>query len=225
MLSNFLFSKPKNVGNAKCRPTIHRVSTNHWPIHRSSIDQLSAKCRRTKSYIGRDTCGTTIGRVSTECWPTIDRVSTAISTDISVDIWPTANKIRFLCHLYFNINACWFVVLKYNKFIRRVLSSPLFSPDFFNNLRFSFVVKIARQTLVLIESFQKTPEDCKTWFLVRLSFFKKGSIVRVGHMGAKEFMPFTLARIHLLSVAYKVNASRSSPEAFKWLVHYIIGNL
>ena len=167
MLSNFLFSKPKNVGNAKCRPTIHRVSTNYWPIHRSSIDQLStnyrrsvgevsAKCRRTKSYIGRDTCGTTIGRVSTECrptidrlstaistdcrpsvdrlstecWPTIDRVSTAISTDISVDIWPTVNKIRFLCHLYFNINACWLVVLKYNKFIRRVLSSPLFSPDF-----------------------------------------------------------------------------------------------
>ena len=222
--------------STECRPITDRyigqVSTNYRP----TIGEVSAKCRWTKSYIGRDTSGTTIGRVSTECrptidrlstecWPTIDRVSTAISTDISVDIWPTANKIRFLCHLYFNINACWLVVLKYNKFIRRVLSSPLFSPDFFNNLRFSFVVKIARQTLVLIESFQKTPEDCKTWFLVRLSFFKKGSIVRVGHMGAKEFMPFTLARIHLLSVAYKVNASRSSPEAFKWLVHYIIGNL
>ena len=53
-------------------------------------------------------------------------------------------------------------------------------PRFFNNLRFSFVVKIARQTLVLIESFQKTPEDCKTWFLVRLSFFKKG-VSCVGH--------------------------------------------
>ena len=112
MLSNFLFSKPKNVGNAKCRPTIDRVSTNYWPTHRSSIDQLStkyrwsvgemsAKCRWTKSYIGRDTSGTTIGRVSTECRPTIDcyidrlstecrptidQVSTAISTDISVDI-------------------------------------------------------------------------------------------------------------------------------------------
>ena len=87
MLSNFLFSKPKNVGNAKCGPTIDRVSTNYWPIHRSSIDQpstkyrrsvgeKSAKCRWTKSYIGRHTSGTTIGRVSTECRPTIDRLST-----------------------------------------------------------------------------------------------------------------------------------------------------
>ena len=123
MLSNFLFSKPKNVGNAKCRPTIDRVSTNYWPIHWSSIDQLSAKCRWTKSYIGRDTSGTTIDRVSTECRPTIDRlstgcrpsidrlsteyrptidrvstaISTAMSTDISVDITHSKqdpNKVR-----------------------------------------------------------------------------------------------------------------------------------
>ena len=111
MLSNFLFSKPKNVGNAKCRPTINRVSTNYWPIHRSSIDQLSAKCRWTKSYIGWDTSGTTIDRVSTECRSTIDRLSTAISTDcrpsvdwlstecrplyrpISRSTLPTVNKI------------------------------------------------------------------------------------------------------------------------------------
>ena len=51
---------------AKCKPTIDRVSTNYWPIHRSSIDQLSAKCQRTKSYIGRNTSGTTIDHVSTE---------------------------------------------------------------------------------------------------------------------------------------------------------------
>ena len=109
--------------------------------------------------------------------------------------------------------------------IQEVHKRRLIFPRFFNNLRFSCVVKIARQTLVLIESFQKTPEDCKTWFLVRLSFFKKARTVCVGHMGAEEFMPFTLARIHLLSVAYKVNAPQSSPEGFKWLVHYIIGNL
>ena len=89
MLSNFLFSKPKNVGNAKCRPTIDRVSTNYWPIHRSSIDQLSAKCRWTKSYIGRDTSGTTIDRVSTECRPTIDPLSTAISTECR----PTIDRV------------------------------------------------------------------------------------------------------------------------------------
>ena len=88
--------------------TIDQVSTNYWLIHRSSIDQLSAKCRWTKSYNGRDTSGTTItvsrpsvdrlstdywplyrpniDRVSTEYRPTVDWVSTSISTDISVDI-------------------------------------------------------------------------------------------------------------------------------------------
>ena len=53
MLSNFLFSKPKNVGNAKCRPTIDRY-----------VDQLSTEYRPS------------IDRVSTECRLTIDRVST-----------------------------------------------------------------------------------------------------------------------------------------------------
>ena len=73
--------------STKCRPTINRVLTSYWPIHRWSIDELSAKCRRkvgevlvkyrwTKSYIGRDTSWTTIDRVSTECRPTIVRVST-----------------------------------------------------------------------------------------------------------------------------------------------------
>ena len=132
MLSNFLFSKPKNVGNAKCRPTIGRVSTNiitdryigqvstnYRPTIgevsakcRRSVGEKSAKCRWTKSYISRDTSGTTIDRVSTECRPTIDRLSTAISTDsrpsvdrvstecrplyrpISRSILPTVKKIQ-----------------------------------------------------------------------------------------------------------------------------------
>ena len=109
MLSNFLFSKPKNVGNAKCRPTIDRVSTNYWPIHRSSIDQLStnyrrsvdevsAKCRWTKSYIGRDTSGTTIDRVSTECGPTIDRLSTDYRpTAMSTDCRPSVDQVSTEC--------------------------------------------------------------------------------------------------------------------------------
>ena len=90
-----MFSKPKNVGNAKCRPTINRVSTNYWPIHRSSIDQLSAKCRWTKSYIGRDTSGTTIDHVSTECRSTIDRLSTAISTECP----PSVHRVSTECRL------------------------------------------------------------------------------------------------------------------------------
>ena len=103
MLSNFLFSKPKNVENAKCRLTIDRVSTNYWPIHRSSIDQLStnyrrsigevsAKCRRKvgkvsvneKLYRPRHIWNDyrpCLDRVSTHYRPTIDRLSTAISTD------------------------------------------------------------------------------------------------------------------------------------------------
>ena len=111
MLSNFLFPKPKNVGNAKCRPTIDQVSTNYWPIHRSSIDQLStnyrqsvgemsAKCRWTKSYIGRDTSGTTIDRVSTDyrplCRPTVDRVSTESRPSIdpvSTECRPTIDRV------------------------------------------------------------------------------------------------------------------------------------
>ena len=103
MFSNFLFSKPKNVGNAKCRPTIDRVSTNYWPIHRSSIDQLStnyrqsvgevsAKCRRSvgevsvneKLYRPRHIWNDyrpCLDRVSTNYRPTIDRLSTAMSTE------------------------------------------------------------------------------------------------------------------------------------------------
>ena len=111
MLSNSLFSKLKNVGNAKCRPTIDGVSTNYWLIHRSSINQLSAKCRRnvgvmsakcrwTKSYIGRDTSGRTIDRVSTECWPTIDRLSTLYRPSIdlvSTKCRPSIDRLSTEC--------------------------------------------------------------------------------------------------------------------------------
>ena len=112
MLSNFLFSKPKNVGNAKCRPTIDRVSTNYWPIHRSSINQLSTNYRRSvgeRKAISAEThlerlstvslpsvdrlstdyrplCRPSVDRLSTEYRPSVDRVSTAISTAISTDI-------------------------------------------------------------------------------------------------------------------------------------------
>ena len=109
MLSNFLFSKPKNVGNAKCRPIIDRVSTNYWPIHRSSIDQLSTNYRQSvgavsvneiKSYIGRDTSGTPIDRVSTDYRPTIDRYVDRVSTEyrpsidrLSTECRPTIDRL------------------------------------------------------------------------------------------------------------------------------------
>ena len=73
--------------STKCRPTIDRVLTNYWLIHRSRIDQLLAKCPRkvgevlVKSYIGRDTSGTTIDRLSTVSRPSVDRLSTVISTE------------------------------------------------------------------------------------------------------------------------------------------------
>ena len=87
MLSNFLFSKPKNVGNAKCRPAIDQVSTNYWPIHRSSIDQLSTNYRRSVGEVLAK-CRRNVGKVSmneklyrprhiwTDYWPCLDRVST-----------------------------------------------------------------------------------------------------------------------------------------------------
>ena len=87
MLSNFLFSKPKNVGNAKCRPAIDQVSTNYWPIHRSSIDQLSTTYRRSVGEVLAK-CRRNVGEVSmneklyqprhiwTDYWPCLDRVST-----------------------------------------------------------------------------------------------------------------------------------------------------
>ena len=65
--------------------------------YRSSIGQLSAKCRPSvgqvsaryrwpESYIGRHTYRPTIDWLSTDYPPSVDRVSTATSTDIAVDI-------------------------------------------------------------------------------------------------------------------------------------------
>ena len=84
--------------------TIDRVLTNYWLIHRSRIDQLSAKCPRkvgevsvkyrcTKSYIGRDTSGTTIDRLSTVSRPSVDRLSTVISTECRPTIDRYINRL------------------------------------------------------------------------------------------------------------------------------------
>ena len=88
--AKFSFVLSVDRPSTECRPITDRyigqVSTNY----RRSVGEMSAKCRGTKSYIGRDTSGTTIDpcldRVSTHYRPTIDRVSTAISTPVSTDI-------------------------------------------------------------------------------------------------------------------------------------------
>ena len=71
--------------SVKYRPTIDQLS--------ASVGEMSAKCRWTKSYIGRDTSETTIDRVSTECRPTIDRLSIAISTDCR----PSVDRVSTYC--------------------------------------------------------------------------------------------------------------------------------
>ena len=108
MLSNFLFSKLKNLGNAKCRPTDHRRSvdqllTDTSVKYRPTIDQLSAKCRRNVGEMSAK-CRRKVGevsvneklyrprhiwndyrpcldRVSTYCRPTIDRYIDRLSTE------------------------------------------------------------------------------------------------------------------------------------------------
>ena len=72
---------------------ISQVLVKYWSI----IGQVSAKCRRgigdlkaISADIHIDRLSTdyppTIHRVSIECRPSVDRVSTATSTDIAVDI-------------------------------------------------------------------------------------------------------------------------------------------
>ena len=97
MFSNFLFSKPKNVGNAKCRPStecqpitdryIGQVSTNY----RRNVGEVSANeklyrpihiwndyrpCLNRVSTDYRPLCRPTVDRVSTEYRPSVDRLST-----------------------------------------------------------------------------------------------------------------------------------------------------
>ena len=100
MLSNFLFSKPKNVGNAKCGPTIDWVSTNYWPIHRSSIDQPSTNYRRSVGERKAISADTHLERLSAVSQPSVDPLSTAISTDcqpsidrVSTDYRPTVDWV------------------------------------------------------------------------------------------------------------------------------------
>ena len=84
MLSNFLFSKPKNVGNAKCRPTINRVSTNYYGPTigqlsakcRRSVGEMSAKCRRSVGERKAISAETHLERLSTVSRPSVDPLST-----------------------------------------------------------------------------------------------------------------------------------------------------
>ena len=109
--------------STECRPITDRyigqVSTNYRP----TIGEVSAKCRWTKSYIGRDTSGTTIDRVSTECRLTIDRLSTAISTDcqlsvdrVSTDCRPTVNRLS---------TECWPTIDRVSTAISTAMSSDI----------------------------------------------------------------------------------------------------
>ena len=61
---------------------IGQVSANYRP----SVGQVSARYRWPESYIGRHTYRPTIDWLSTDYPPSVDRVSTATSTDIAVDI-------------------------------------------------------------------------------------------------------------------------------------------
>ena len=87
--------------SAKCRRSVGEVSVNEklfrprhiWNVYRPCLDRVSTDYRPTiDRCIDRVSteCWPSIDRLSTECRPTIDRVSTAISTaiptDISVDI-------------------------------------------------------------------------------------------------------------------------------------------
>ena len=101
--------------SSKCRPITDRyigqVSTNYQPTIgkvsakcRRNVGEVSAKCRWTKSYIGRDTFGTTIDRLSTamstDCRPSVDRVSTECrpSVDrVSTDYRPSIDRLSTEC--------------------------------------------------------------------------------------------------------------------------------
>ena len=127
--------------STECRPIndrlIGQVSTNYRP----TIGEVSAKCRRSVGEVSvneklyrprhiwndyrpcldrvstdyRPLCRPTVDRVSTEYRPSVDRVSTAISTDISVDIThskqdPWTKHISLLtgeCYM----DMLWFIFL------------------------------------------------------------------------------------------------------------------
>ena len=69
------------------RPRVDQLLTDtSWSIDelsakcRRKVGEVLVKYRWTKSYIGRDTSGTTIDRVSTDYRPTIDRYVDRVST-------------------------------------------------------------------------------------------------------------------------------------------------
>ena len=85
---------------------VNQLLTDISVKYRSTIGEVSAKCRWTKSYIGRDTSGTTIDRVSTDYRPlyrpTVDRVSTEYrpSVDrVSTDCRPSVDRLSTVCRL------------------------------------------------------------------------------------------------------------------------------
>ena len=63
--------------------------------------------------------------------------------------------------------------------IQEVHKRRLIFPRFFNNFNYDLVVswKWQERHLYWLSHSIKTPEDCKTWFLILLFFKKKGSIV------------------------------------------------
>ena len=91
------------------------MSTDHRPIHRSSIDQLSTNYRRSVGEVSvneklyrprhiwndyRPTIDRYVDRLSTECRPSIDRVSTESrpSLDrVSTECRPSVDRLSTEC--------------------------------------------------------------------------------------------------------------------------------
>ena len=63
------------------RPSLDRLSTDYRPLYRPTIDRLSTEYRPSVEW------------VLTECRPSVDRLSTAISTDTYRSTLPTVNMI------------------------------------------------------------------------------------------------------------------------------------
>ena len=101
MLSNFLFSKPKNDRpSTECRPItgryIGQVSTNYRP----TIGEVSAKSRRSVGERKAISAETHPERLSTVCRSTIDRLSTAFDRYIdrvSTECRPSIDRVSTEC--------------------------------------------------------------------------------------------------------------------------------
>ena len=73
--------------------TIDRVLTNYWPIRRSSIDQLSAKCRRKVSEVSVNEKLYRQRHIWNDYRPSVDRLSTAMSTHYQ----PSVDRLSTKC--------------------------------------------------------------------------------------------------------------------------------